>query len=236
MWQQLSDFILAASTSGWSYLGLAMFIILDAVVPIFPSESLVISMASVLVHDHRNLLVLLFLVSAAAAWVGDNIAFAIGRSRWLRRNLLLERPKLAAAFGWARRELVARGATVIIVGRFIPGVRIAINMVCGIVGYPRRRFMMVVTVSASLWSLYSVVVGMVAGNWFDEHKLLGVLVAVAVGIILGPVIDWALRKTVFRGSEVPGRGRPGSGTPPGEALPGEALPGDPAAGDPAPGS
>ncbi|MGB3954958.1 MAG: VTT domain-containing protein [Brooklawnia sp.] len=227
MLDQISEFIVAASTSGWSYLWLATFIILDAIVPVFPSESLVISMASVLVHEPKHLLVLLFVVSAVAAWVGDNLAFMIGRSRWLRQNLLLERPKVAAAFGWARKEILARGATVIVVGRFIPGVRIAINMVCGIVGYSQRRFMLVVTASASLWSAYSVVVGVVAGNWFGQHKLLGVLVAVAVGVILGPIIDWLLRKTVFRGSEIPGRGRPGPGSPPGEALPGDSAFGDP---------
>ena len=98
MLQQITDLILGASTTVWGYLGLAVFVILDAVIPLFPSESLVISMASVLVHDHQVLLIVLFLVAAAAAWVGDNLAFMIGRSRWLRDNVLLERPKIAAAF------------------------------------------------------------------------------------------------------------------------------------------
>lgn len=207
MLQQITDFILGASTTVWGYLGLAMFIILDALIPLFPSESLVISMASVLVHDHQVLLIVLFLVAAAAAWVGDNLAFTIGRSRWLRDNMLLERPKIAAAFGWAHKELFARGTTLIIVGRFIPGARIAVNMVCGIVGYPKRRFMTVVVFSSSLWALYAILVGTVAGAWFADHHLLGVLVAVAVGVVLGPIIDWLLRRIVLRSSAVPGKAK-----------------------------
>ena len=74
MLQQITDLILGASTTVWGYLGLAVFVILDAVIPLFPSESLVISMASVLVHDHQVLLIVLFLVAAAAAWVGDKSA------------------------------------------------------------------------------------------------------------------------------------------------------------------
>ena len=80
MLQQITDLILGASTTVWGYLGLAVFVILDAVIPLFPSESLVISMASVLVHDHQVLLIVLFLVAAAAAWVGDNLAFMIDTS------------------------------------------------------------------------------------------------------------------------------------------------------------
>lgn len=200
MLQQITDFILGAATSFWGYLALVPFIVADAVVPIVPSESIVISMASLLVHDHRGLLVVLFLVSAVSAWIGDNIAYTIGSTRWLHGNRLLQRPRLHRSFEWARRELLARGATVIIIGRFIPGVRIAINVMCGVVGFPRKRFMEIVSVSSSLWALYCVLVGALAGRWFEEHQLLGIVVAIGAGMLLGPVIDWALRRTFLRGA------------------------------------
>lgn len=200
MLHQITEFILGAATSVWGYLALVPFIITDAVIPIVPSESIVISMSSLLVHDHRGLLVVLFLVSAAAAWVGDNIAYTIGRTRLLHGNRLLQRPKVHKSFEWARKELFARGAAVIIVGRFIPGVRIAINIMCGVVEFPRKRYMEIVSVSSSLWALYSVLVGALAGSWFEEHQLLGIVVAIAAGMVLGPVIDWGLRKTFLRGT------------------------------------
>lgn len=204
MLQHITDFVLGASTSLWGYLALVPLIIGDALIPVVPSESVVISMASLLVHDHRGLLVVLFLVAGAAAWCGDNIAYALGRSRWLHDNRLLRRPRIAPALAWAHRELVARGATLIIVGRFIPGVRIAINVVCGVAGYPRVRYLKVVVVSSGLWALYCVLVGALAGAWFESHQVLGIGVAIAAGMVLGPVIDWLLRRTVLRGSARPG--------------------------------
>ena len=38
MMQQITDLILGASTTVWGYLGLAVFIILDAVIPLFPDD------------------------------------------------------------------------------------------------------------------------------------------------------------------------------------------------------
>lgn len=216
MLQQITDFILGAATSVWGYLALVPFIITDAVIPIVPSESIVISMASLLVHQHTGLLVVLFLVSASAAWVGDNIAYSIGASRFLHGNRVLQRPRIHRSFEWARRELFARGATLIIVGRFIPGVRIAINMMCGIVGYPRRRYMEIVSVSSSIWALYCVLVGSLAGRWFEEHQLWGIVVAIAAGMVLGPMIDWLLRRTVLRSQPVP-EPEPDEGSLSGEA-------------------
>ncbi|SDB83215.1 membrane protein DedA, SNARE-associated domain [Raineyella antarctica] len=203
MLNDITAFILGAATSVWGYLALVPFIIFDAVVPVVPSESLVISMASVLVHGHRGLLLVLFLVSALAAWCGDNIAYQIGRMRWLHENRLFQRPKIARAFAWARKELFARGATLIIIGRFIPGVRIAINMMCGLVGYSRHRYRKVVAVSSSLWAMYCVLVGSLAGAWFEHHQFLGIVVAIAAGMALGPIIDWVLRRTLLRGSVPP---------------------------------
>ena len=203
MLHQITDFILGAATSVWGYLVLVPFIIVDAVIPIVPSESIVISMAALLVHGNRGLLVVLFLVSASAAWCGDNIAYSIGHSRVLHNHRLLRLPKVARAFEWSRKELFARGDTLIIVGRFIPGVRIAINMMCGVVGYPRRRYMQIVAFSSSIWALYCVVVGSLAGAWFEQHPLLGIAVAIAAGVVLGPMIDWVLRRTLLRSAPTP---------------------------------
>lgn len=200
MLHQITEFILGATTSVWAYALLVVLILGDALIPAVPSESVVISMASLLVNGHRGLLPVLFLVAAGAAWCGDNIAYSIGRSRWLSGSSLWRRPRIAGPFAWTRQELFRRGATFIVVGRFIPGVRIVINLVCGVVGYSRRRYMKVVVASSSLWALYCVLVGTLAGAWFRDNPLVGILVAIGAGMLLGPIIDWLLRRTVLRGS------------------------------------
>ncbi len=194
---QLVDSMLAAATSPWVYPVLSVFIVADAIIPMVPSESLVVALASLLVHEKPWLLAVLGVVSAAAAWVGDNLAYAIGRTTWLQR-FAAAGPRRARLFGWAREQLFRRGATLIIVGRFIPGARIAINMACGTVGFSRVRFMQMVVISSTLWAGWGVGVGSLAGAWFAEHHLLGVTVAIVVGMVLGTGIDALLRRVVLR--------------------------------------
>jgi membrane protein DedA with SNARE-associated domain len=76
-------------------------------------------------------------------------------------------------------------------------------MMCGIVRYPRRRYMEIVAFSSSIWALYCVLVGSLAGRWFEEHQFLGILVAIGAGMVLGPTIDWVLRRTLLRTPPTP---------------------------------
>ncbi len=183
---------------------LALLIIIDAVFPAVPSESIVISLSAIYITANWIWIPLLFVISVAAAWLGDNIAYQIGTWEKLQDNALVKRPKIAKALEWSKDQLEERGATIIIVGRFIPGVRIAINVMCGVLKFPRRRYFGIVLASSSVWATYSCVIGAVAGAWFEEHKLVGVMVAVCLGVVLGPLVDWILRKTVLRGTSSPG--------------------------------
>lgn len=198
MFDQITEFILHAAQSPWVVLILGGLILIDALIPVVPSESIVISLASIYVTINWKLLPFLFIFSVVCAWIGDNMAYQVGRWRRIGELKILQLPKIQSLLSWSGRMLNERGATIIIVGRFIPGVRIAINLMCGIVKYPRKRFAGVVCISASLWAAYSVMIGALAGHWFQENHLLGICVAIAAGIILGPLIDWAIRKLVLK--------------------------------------
>jgi membrane-associated protein len=198
---QLTQFLYDAAVSPIAYLILGGLIIGDAVLPLLPSESLVVGLASVLVHEQAAFLLVLWVVSFAAAWIGDNIAYAIGQTKLLSDNRFTRQPQVRAVFDWSREMLEKRGSTIIVVGRFIPVARIAINMMSGAVRFGRGRFMGIVVISSGLWATYNVLIGAFAGHWFQEHPLLGMVVAIGLGMILGPVVDWILRKTVLRGTE-----------------------------------
>lgn len=198
---QLTEFLLDAATSPITFLILAGLIIGDAVIPMLPSESIVVGLSSILVHDHPELLVVLALVAFAAAWVGDNIAYTIGTTHLVRDNRFTRQRQIKAVLDWSREMLYRRGSTIIIVGRFIPIARIAINLMAGAVGFGRKRFMLVVLISSALWSIYNVVIGAFAGQWFQANPILGMAVAIVLGMVLGPAVDWVLRKTILRGSE-----------------------------------
>lgn len=197
MFKAIEAWITSAAYTPWAFVVLATLILIDALIPIVPSESIVIALASIYVHDRQWLLVILAVWAGVFCWLGDNLAYRVGQSRWLHDNRLTRRAKVAKALDWARGELRRRGSTIVIVGRFIPGARIAINVTCGIVGHPRRAFRLATLASATLWATYSCVIGAVAGVWFEQHKLVGIGAAIVLGMVLGPVVDQILRKTVL---------------------------------------
>ncbi|WP_392508703.1 DedA family protein [Naumannella halotolerans] len=192
----LMDQITAAveSVAGtlWVYLAIFGFTTIDGFFPPVPSESLVVSLAALSMSSGEPSLALLFLAAAGGAMAGDNIAFQIGHAVHPsddRGPVWLRGPRMQRTFAWARRALDRRGAMMILVARHIPGCRVAVNMMAGATGYPRRRFVALTLVAAVLWAAYGIGIGAVAGHWIKDEPLLAAALAVAVAIVLGVVVD-----------------------------------------------
>jgi membrane protein DedA with SNARE-associated domain len=108
-----------------------------------PGETSLI-LAGALAGRGQLSLPLVIAVAAAAAIVGDNIGYLIGR-RGLRR--LLDRPGRGAA---RRQRLVARGeaffrrygAAAVFFGRWLPGLRVVASWLAGADHMPWRRFLL----------------------------------------------------------------------------------------------
>lgn len=189
---QLAESLMA---SPWLYLlviGLATF---DGIVPIVPSETVIIAAGAYAVTGQPHALGL-FAAAWAGALIGDVTAHHLGRgagpiARWFRG-----RRWGGAMLGWAERELAQRGGMLLISARFIPGGRTATTLASGIVGYPRRRFVGFAAIAAALWSLYSVGIGMLGGAVFQEQPLVGVGAGIGLAIALGGGIE--LGRTVRR--------------------------------------
>ena len=112
----------------------------DSVLPIVPSESMVI-IGGVSAGLGQLNVVLVILVAMIGAFLGDNMAYQIGRSAgpFLRR-FLFPGAKGEKRLSWAEQQLKTRGGMLLITARFIPGGRTAITTVSGLTGQDRRRF------------------------------------------------------------------------------------------------
>jgi membrane protein DedA with SNARE-associated domain len=97
--------------------------------------------------------------------------------------------RAAATIAWAQRSLERRGASLILIARYIPVGRVAVNITAGATGYPRRRFLPLAALAAVAWAVYSVAIGVLAGHWLGENPLLGVAVGVAIAVLLGLIVD-----------------------------------------------
>jgi membrane protein DedA with SNARE-associated domain len=151
--------------SYWAVLLLVM--IEDFGVPV-PGETILIAAAIFAGAGRLNVLVV-GLIGFIAAVIGDNIGFAIGHFggralalRWGKYVFLTEE-RLAKAEVFFNRH----GGKIIVVARFIEGLRQANGIIAGISGMRWWRFLVFNVLGAALWVGTWVSLGYLAGNHID---------------------------------------------------------------------
>jgi membrane-associated protein len=190
----------AVSDSPWTYVLILGVCAGDAVLPLFPSETVVIA-GAVLASRGRLEIALVVAAAAAGAALGDNCAYSLGRSG-LRRvvHRLFDSDKNQQRLNWARAQLQQRGAWIIIVARFIPGGRTATTYISGTLEMPwKRRFLPADTTAAIVWSLYSAGLGYFGGSAFEHNLWIPLLIATGASVLVAALGELVRRKFLSRG-------------------------------------
>ena len=168
-----------------SYLIAILFPALDAILPVVPSETAIVALGVATAGSFDPRLLLLVLLAATGAVIGDNLCYLIGRhfGPWVdRRFFSSERGSRRRK--WAQNTLERFGARLIIVCRFIPGGRTVVTFTCGAVGYPWRRFLPATIVSGAIWATYAFVIGRIGGTTFANKPWIGLIVALGLALIV----------------------------------------------------
>lgn len=182
-----------------SYLIAFLFPALDAVLPVLPSESVIVALGVATAGSIDPRLVLLVILAACGATVGDNVCFIVGRyfgPSVDRRFFASERG--ARHRSWAQKTLERFGARLIIVCRFIPGGRTVVAFTCGAVGYPWRRFLPVTALSGVIWATYAFVMGRIGGTTFASKPWLGLVVALGLAFVVSVAVELVRRLIQWR--------------------------------------
>ncbi|MDJ0319589.1 DedA family protein [Pseudarthrobacter sp. PS3-L1] len=191
----LYDAVLHAAGQWWIYPILLVFFFVDGFAMIVPSETLIVALATFSRISGEPNLWILGATALVGAIAGDNMAFMLGRRIGLERWKWMRRPRVRKVFDWARSGLDKRGAVLIFTARYIPWGRVAVNYVAGTTGFGHRRFFILDAMACTTWVGYSIGIGLLASSfpWLHSNPLLSVLIAVVFAIVLGVVIDHALR-------------------------------------------
>ncbi len=143
---------------------LALVLLEDFGIPV-PGETVLIAAAIYAGHGQLNV-VAVGVIAFAAAVTGDNIGFAIGhfggRNLALRwgRYIFLTGERLDRAESFFNRH----GGKIIVVARFIEGLRQANGIIAGLSGMRWLRFFVFNALGAVLWVGTWVSLGYLAGN------------------------------------------------------------------------
>ncbi|MCF2528693.1 DedA family protein [Yinghuangia soli] len=184
--------------SPWSYLLVFGMALLDAVLPIVPSETSLIACGVFATPTGSPNLFILIGAGALGAFLGDNLGYAIGR--WAepfatRRLLSGERGKRARAT--AERWLEEYGGMMIIAGRYIPGGRTAISVTAGIVEYPWPKFRKFTAIGGITWATYATLLGYWGGTAFKDNPIKGIIAGLVAAAVITILIE-AIRQILTR--------------------------------------
>jgi membrane protein DedA with SNARE-associated domain len=167
---------------------------LDAIFPVLPSETAIIALGVATAGSTDPRIALLVACCALGAFLGDNLSYLIGRrfGPWAERRFF-PGEKGAQRRAWAERSLERFGMPLIVVCRFFPGGRTAVTLCCGLIGYPRRRFVLATAVAGSIWAAYSFFLGRFGGRAFEDRPWAGFAVAFGVTIAVSGLVE-AIRR------------------------------------------
>ena len=198
---QAFDWLKDFSSSPWFYAIIFVIAVLDSVLPIVPSETLVI-IGGVSAGLGNLWIPLVIACAASGAFIGDNMSYLVGReaSDWVmrRQNRTEKGAKRMAAIV---EQVHERGGLLLITARFIPGGRTALTLSCGVTRQPRRWFVGWAAVAAIIWGNYAALLGFIGGKSFEENHTLAFVIAFVSAFSITALIEgvrWALKRARYR--------------------------------------
>jgi membrane-associated protein len=187
------DWLTQMQASPLTYLAVLGACALDAVLPIVPSEAVVIA-ASVLAAKGELSIWLIVLAAAAGGFLGDTGSYLLGRTAGASAaRRLFRSSKAEGRLSWAGKALERHGATIIVVARFVPGGRTATTFTAGTVGLPWPRFAAADAVGATLWAAYAAGLGYLGGETFERRPVYAFLFGLGVALLVALAVEAARR-------------------------------------------
>jgi membrane-associated protein len=161
-------------------------VVVDVILPVVPSELLVIGAGTM--SAHRTLLLPFAVVTAfAGSWLGDIALFLLFRRRLTH---FLDRFRWGRSIHRGLRNAIEKAGTsptyaAVVAVRFLPGGRTASVAAAGIAELPLRPFMLAAAGGGVLWTAWLLGLGFVAGASTGLPAGISALLGMAVGTLVG---------------------------------------------------
>ena len=176
-----------------AYFAVFGLIFADAIVPIFPGET-TLTTASVAASDGTLDLALVIVAGAAGAILGDSALYWISRTGPKRLRGRLDAASKKNERVASGLDLLGRSASLLIAcGRFVPGVRFAVNVLMGMTAYPYRRFLLFSAIGGTAWSIYTCVLAYLVSTALADFALASIVISGLITSALVGGVYWVDR-------------------------------------------
>jgi len=179
----------------WAYLTVFALVFADAVCPVFPGET-TLNAASTLAAEGLMDIGWVVVAGAFGAVLGDSALYWIAhfaRSR-VKHHLdaALANDKVSAAM-----EIIGSSAgSLLVFGRYVPGMRFVVNATLGLSGHPYPDFLRWSALGGVLWSIYICTVAFLVGTALSGFPLASVAIAALASSLAVVVVFWVLARRI----------------------------------------
>jgi membrane protein DedA with SNARE-associated domain len=187
-----------AITSPWLLAVIVGLAAVDALLPVVPSEALILAAGVAAAAGQQDLLLVIG-AAGLGAFLGEVAGYGIGRAAGpsVRGRLRAGSPR-QAAYDRVAGLLARRGGTVLLTARFVPAGRTAATLAAGATGYPGRRFLGFTLVGAWLSAAWVAVLGYLGGTAFAGNTLLALAVSFTLATVIGLGVEGVRRLSAGR--------------------------------------
>ena len=192
-----------ALASQWLLLVIVGLAAVDALLPVVPSEALIIAAGVGAAAGDQSLLAV---VGAAAlgAFVGEVGSYGVGRGFGLAvRGRLVPGSQRAELFARTERTLTTRGGLILLTARYVPAGRTVAALAAGAIRFPAGRYLGYSALGATMSAAYVAMLGFVGGAAFASDPLAALLVSLSVGTAIGAVVGLVRRRRTVTAPALP---------------------------------
>ncbi|MGI8596462.1 MAG: DedA family protein [Thermoleophilaceae bacterium] len=196
------------SRSPFTYLIVLAFPAIDAVIPLLPGESVIVS-AAVLSSSGQLIFPLVVAAGFAGAVIGDCTMFLLGsKAGRPLADKIFRSEKARGRLDWAEHQLEEHGGRLVVAARFLPGGRTATTFGAGMLEMRWRKFLAADALGSALWAGLFATIGYMGGQAFQDSPWKGIALslAIALGIGLSTEAVRRLRRRVKGRGESSGSG------------------------------
>lgn len=177
--------LVTASTGAWAYATTFLLVAADAVCPVFPGET-TLNAASTLAAQGHLTLAWVVVAGLLGAIVGDSALYWLARRSSHRLAPRLEQAKRNEKVAAALSILGSSAPLLLVLGRFVPGMRFVVNATMGLTHFPYRRFLLWSSVGGVVWSVYTCTLAYFVATALSGFPLASVVIsgAITTGVLL----------------------------------------------------
>lgn len=191
LWNEGQRLLDGEASGAQCYLIATALVFGDALIPVLPGET-TLNAACVLAANGQLDLLLVMLSGAIGAVAGDSTLYWIARSAHGKIKVRVDHAVDGKTGKTVIKMLSEHGPAFIVFGRYVPGLRFAINVTLGgVVRMPYRRFLPWSALSGVLWSVWVCLSAYFISTALKGYPIAALILSTCVGTVLIGSCLWA---------------------------------------------